>query len=628
MKRWLILIAGVLMAMLTTFGQDKIPFAIDEKFNVSEGKKFVEYYLSTDTVISPLERYVEMRSGTAQSIKRYLFVTTQSQKWLYFRVTNTLQRPYDMLIEMGNFGLNGADYYVFFRDAIIDSGSIKKRWGLHTSEFYDRNIIIPYRLDPDKEYSFLIRVYTNAPLFDLPVIFWKKNAKMNRSQAIELGRGLFYGVLAFFIMVTGMVVYLIRERSYVYYWLYLSIGALLLLLKSGIPLEIFWAGRSYFDFIALNFSLYAYMIITLIFLREFLSEHINANWHITFIRIFLFAGSIFFIIYIPLSYLMPEWQDTMAIIQTVYVNLTNVLVVVIIFWALTKIQEKGPLIVALLYYLVFSTYLFNPFIEFGFLTGKAIGHVLVYTGGILIGFLLVFLTSIRIKNVFERNQLIRQQLSNLNKIYSYSLIQGQEKERKRVAEELHDGIGAHLSVIKMRFSSIFSSSSNTEDYKYNSILENIDESCRRVREMSHELMPPALKRFGLAPALKDMMKYYQQTYPVKLNFRSNLSQITLDEMSQVTIYRLMHHLMELLVHTHINSLDIKMILLPSVQKATIKIQYSGTNLDAMPEEEVNSLKSLIDLLQGRLDTYMSNIWDDEMNIEIPVIILDNLSGDE
>jgi signal transduction histidine kinase len=49
---------------------------------------------------------------------------------------------------------------------------------------------------------------------------------------------------------------------------------------------------------------------------------------------------------------------------------------------------------------------------------------------------------------------MKYELRNLNKTYSHSLVEGQEKQRKRVAEELHDGIGALLSAMKMKISAL------------------------------------------------------------------------------------------------------------------------------------------------------------------------------
>jgi two-component system, NarL family, sensor kinase len=594
---------------------------LKENFRVKEGKQFVEYYLSTDTAISPKDRYLEMKAGTSPSVKRYLFVTTQSQKWLYFKMKNPQEQPVDLLIEMGDFGLSKADYYVFLHDTIVLSGDIAKRGGLRTGSYYDRKIIIPFQAMPGLEYHFLIQVHTSAPLFDLPVVFWNKRSKMIVSPAIEFGRGIFYGVLSFFILVTGFVVYLIRQRSYFFYWLYLSLGGILLVLKSGIPLEVFWPGRSYFDFIITNFFLFAYLIVTLQFLKEFLSYRTAIRWHITIIHILTGTGVLLMLAYIPFSYFRAIWQDVMMIIQTIYINLTNLAVVAIIFYYIPKISERAILIVALLYYLIFSAYLFNPFIEFGFWTGQSIGHVIIYSGGLAIGVLLITITALRIKNVFEKNRELKRQLSDLNRSYSYSLIEGQEKERRRVAEELHDGIGAHLSAVKMRLSSIKANLSEMDEQEgINRIIENLDESCLQVREMSHELMPPSLMRFGLAASLKDMTRQYQQTFPIRIYLRNNLHQTSLDDMSQVVLYRLMHQLYELMVHQHCKQVDIKLIVLPSVEKAEIRITYTGGTPQLKAELKNGQLFRLVELLQGRMDTVMSNIWDDEINIEIPVVI--------
>jgi signal transduction histidine kinase len=618
MNRLLLLIG---LFIITCSAQAKRAMILKDNFRVKEGKEFVEYYLSTDTISSPEQRYREMKAGTSESVKKYLFVTTQSQKWLYFKMYNPQDHAVDVLIEMGDFGLSRADYYVFLNDSIYLSGDIEKRGGLRTGSYYDRKIIVPFSAQPKLEYHFLIQVHTSAPLFDLPVVFWNKRSKMMVSPAIEFGRGLFYGVLSLFVLVTGMVVYLLRQRSYIYYWLYLSLGGILLVLKSGIPLEVFWPGRSYLDFIVTNFFLFAYLIVTLQFLKEFLSYRTNIRWHVTVINILMSVGIILMLAYVPFSYFRAIWQDVMMIIQTVYIGLTNIAVVIILFYFIPKITEKYILIVALLYYFIFSAYLFNPFIEFGFWTGQSIGHVIIYSGGLAIGVLLITITALRIRSVFEKNRELKNQLSELNRSYSYSLIEGQEKERRRVAEELHDGIGAHLSAVKMKLSALKTALTEPSELEgINRIIDNLDESCLQVREMSHELMPPSLMRFGIAASLKDMVRQYQQTYPIRIYLKNNLQQIQLDDMSQVVLYRLMHLLLELMVHQHCHQLDIKMIVLPSVEKATIKVSYTGGTTMLKAELKNGQLFRLVELLQGRMDTVMSNIWDDEIDIEIPVLV--------
>ena len=173
----------------------------------------------------------------------------------------------------------------------------------------------------------------------MPLVIWNKHNKFVISQGIELGRGLFYGVLLFFVIITGFIVFLIRDKSNVYYWLYLFSGGMLLFLKSGIPLEVFWPGRSYVDFIMRNFFLYFYLLVALKFLKEFLSTRIQSGWHNTLLDIFMVLGFALLILYIPATFTNVILQDSLLIIQMVYINLTNLLVLILLFWIAVCVSE-------------------------------------------------------------------------------------------------------------------------------------------------------------------------------------------------------------------------------------------------------------------------------------------------
>ncbi len=626
MRVLLIAVLSGLLLPYILFGKE---FELNKKFTVEEGVEFIDYYLSNDTVSSPQERYFQMKNTKGQNSKKYLFFTIQSQKWLLFDVQNKDDKPFDLLVEMGNLGLHQADYYIFHQDTIIKNGVVGTKDGLKTSTYYDRNIVIPFAADPGTGYSFLIRVHTNAPVLDLPVILWNKKEKFQISQSIELGRGLFYGVLAFFIIVTGLIIFLMRSRPNIYFWLYILSGGILLFLRSGIPLEVFWPGRSYFDFIIRNTVLYLYLLVTLRFLKYYIANKLQSGWHTIILEIAFVLGCVLLLLYLPFTYLNVLLQDTLLIVQMVYINLANILIVGILLWTLPKMEDKFVLISSLIYFLLFSLYLFNPFIEFGFWTGKLVGHIILYSGGFLIGVILLTVTSFRIRAVIRRNQQLKTELGALHKRYTHSLVQGQEIQRRKVAEELHDGIGAHLSAIKMKASSIAELLQNPEERQLlDRILENLDEETHQVREMSHELMPPTLNRYGLKASIVDMIQVYQRTYPIRLQFRSNLKRFKLEAHSEAIIYRLFQQLFETLVHGLSQKAEIRLVILPSVMTVTIQVKYSGGDpILRHKTVEVEDLKALVNILQGRIEFFMSSIWDDELNIEVP-IMLEDFEDDE
>ncbi len=85
---------------------------------------------------------------------------------------------------------------------------------------------------------------------------------------------------------------------------------------------------------------------------------------------------------------------------------------------------------------------------------------------------------------------------------------GQEEERKRLAEDLHDGIGTMLSVTKMSLNQLerqmngeITMRTSLQVQKTRSML---DETMTNVRRISRDLVPTTLERFGLLPALEEL----------------------------------------------------------------------------------------------------------------------------
>ncbi|WP_027000149.1 histidine kinase [Eisenibacter elegans] len=100
-----------------------------------------------------------------------------------------------------------------------------------------------------------------------------------------------------------------------------------------------------------------------------------------------------------------------------------------------------------------------------------------------------------------------------------ALIIGEEKERARVAKELHDSVGQMLSLMRLQMSELqpFQQTLPTEVMQVMGKLQNtLNETIKEVRYISKNLMPAVLSDYGLHYALQQMPIELQQTTPVKL----------------------------------------------------------------------------------------------------------------
>jgi len=101
------------------------------------------------------------------------------------------------------------------------------------------------------------------------------------------------------------------------------------------------------------------------------------------------------------------------------------------------------------------------------------------------------------------------QLEKENKILSMSsMIEGQESERKRIAQDLHDGLGGLLATIKVKFGIIQREIEDLESMNvYQQTSNMIDDACTEVRKIAHNMMPDSLTKLGLIEAIRDISDY-------------------------------------------------------------------------------------------------------------------------
>ncbi|HET7899092.1 MAG TPA: histidine kinase, partial [Flavisolibacter sp.] len=81
-----------------------------------------------------------------------------------------------------------------------------------------------------------------------------------------------------------------------------------------------------------------------------------------------------------------------------------------------------------------------------------------------------------------------------------ALMQGEEKERSRIAKDLHDGVAGMLAAVKMHLST--DENEVRESKSYGKAMQLLNEATAEVRKTSHNLMPEVLLQHGLDKALR------------------------------------------------------------------------------------------------------------------------------
>lgn len=160
-----------------------------------------------------------------------------------------------------------------------------------------------------------------------------------------------------------------------------------------------------------------------------------------------------------------------------------------------------------------------------------------------------------------------------------AIIQTEEKERKRLAGDLHDGLGPMFSTVKMSVSSLVE---HINEGKQKAVFDNalmaINESINSLREISNNLSPHILENFGLQRAIRTFAGKIEETGKIKIDFTSNLKEQRFDGTVEVIIYRAV---CELIVNTikHAEARKILISLHLEAGKLMLLYQDDGKGFD-------------------------------------------------
>jgi PAS domain S-box-containing protein len=127
-----------------------------------------------------------------------------------------------------------------------------------------------------------------------------------------------------------------------------------------------------------------------------------------------------------------------------------------------------------------------------------------------------------------------------------AIVQGEEKERIRLAKDLHDGLSPLLSSVRNNLEAINFTEGKTESRKQkyldNSILL-LQNSIDEVRTMSKDLMPSSLEDYGLVTALQQLCERIDKTVNIKINFYQSGSKLKFNNSIEIALYRIAQELL-------------------------------------------------------------------------------------
>lgn len=197
-----------------------------------------------------------------------------------------------------------------------------------------------------------------------------------------------------------------------------------------------------------------------------------------------------------------------------------------------------------------------------------------------------------------------------------------EEERRRVSENLHNGLAQLLYGVKINLhslSQIPETDAFTKQLAYAS--ELLGEAISENRRISHELMPPILEEFGLNESILDIAKKLQ--HQVSFTYRIKGMTIGLEKYIELAIYRTVQELMMNVVkHANATKAIVEVSVQPKIIGICVSDNGKGMDINSTKSNGIGlaSIRSKIKLLNGQMDIQASPENGTTVKITFPLSI--------
>ncbi len=181
-----------------------------------------------------------------------------------------------------------------------------------------------------------------------------------------------------------------------------------------------------------------------------------------------------------------------------------------------------------------------------------------------------------------------------------ALIRGEEKERSRIAKDLHDGVNGDLSAIKHRLSKY----QNQTGIDLSEAIGMVDESCDEVRAISHNLLPPALEKYSLRESLSDYCMNLNEVRKEQVSFQYVGNNFRFSKSAEVTLFRIVQELVtNSLKHADSSDVLVQLTSFEDTIQLTVEDDGKGFNKDKIETLGLGlaNVKSRVEYLSGELD---------------------------
>ncbi len=559
---------------------------------IQANNKFTYFNTSKEITADSAWQVFTQSLAPLKQLDKINFGPINGYYWLTVTIKNDSGKDQDLFLEIRQPHIYRVNFYQVLSDTIIQQSQTGIRYNFFQRPAPHRYFDFPLSINTGETVTLLLMVHHLNSL-SLPVHLLTQATVHENSYTQNLIWGYWLGFLSFCSLFAIIASILLRKSVFFWYFLYILSAALYGFTDQGFAFQYLFPGwENTAALVIIQLAVFNFL-----FLVKFSQGLLETKKYLPIVHRIL-NGIVYFLAVLLLAGIgLQEIMFRLSTIVLPVVNLVTVLGLILLAYSGIKSFFTNR-IIAIFYLTAYSTLVVAGIfatLNYGFGLYQYFGPNPILIAYFLEAMILSVALVILFKQVQnERTRLMAKVNTQQKEMYT-QYTNGIEKERSRIAGELHDDVGSRLSYLKQLMVTHSNESIKTAD--------QLEQLIKDVRQLSHDLAPPLAHVSGLIPLVEKLIIETRLATSLEVKFQQHNYQevLTINQIQQV--YRIIQEaLNNILKHAKATRVDVQIFGHEREVNISIEDNGVGFNPSEVPDGMgLNQMKIRTESLGGRIE---------------------------
>lgn len=533
--------------------------------------------------------------------------------WFKFRLKNSTAIDQNFIVDLPTPLYDEAKLYTTKNGIILSEQFLSWDTPQLNRVIKHRNFFFPVSIKADDEIVCYLKLQKEVGSIWAPINIWERNSFDYYYYTKDYHTwGFVNGILMFVVLLSFLLLFAFKDMLYFFYAIYVFLAFAFIATTQGYFIRFYVDGSFGVQGNRLRYvASLMFLISGLLFIRKYLRWDLLQNSIIKYLTLSLIGLLSAMILFLYVDNLLLN-----GFLFEHYIGIVN-RVLGSVFWIPTSFVIVSSLYCIRIghfrkeafYFLlanlpvaliVFYTALSN----YEILPGSRLVEIdyFAYAFIIEIVFLMVLL-AYRLKAMQDTAEKLFNEKTVAQQQRTEAILEAEERERVRIARDLHDGVGQMLAAARMALGN-FLSKKVVESKHIHSSLDLLEESIREIREISHNMMPGALTKLGLSTALKQFVNKINSFGELEIDLQIIGLKERLNEKIETMLYRVIQEVLSNIIR-HAEATKVSIELIKHDHELVLIIEDNGKGFDTQTVKNrgigIKNVATRVEYLNGSVN---------------------------